>query len=57
MYTQDQGNNETISRGLLETNGRFLALTLSQSKWFVRRSAAVKWLAKRNVNPDGSRID
>lgn len=56
MHTQDMGNNESISRGLRETPQGYLALTYSQSKWFVRRSAAVKWLAKRGVNPDGSRI-
>jgi len=57
MHVQDMGNNESIARGLKETSQGYLALTYSQSKWFVRRSAAVKWLAKRNINPDGSLID
>ncbi len=49
MKTTDLGNNEHISRGLLEVEGGFLALTFTQSKNFKSRSAAVKWLAKRGV--------
>lgn len=56
MFTQDQGNNETISRGMKECNGRFLALTFSESKWFATRKGAEKWLERRNIRPDGTRI-
>lgn len=54
MHTQDQGNNETISRGIFELHGRFTALTFSESKTFKTRKGAEAWLAKRGYNPDGS---
>ena len=49
MQTLNQGNNEQISRGLVETPAGFLALTFSQSKTFKTRPAAIRWLAKRGV--------
>lgn len=49
MQTLNQGNNEQISRGLIETADGYLALTLAQSKTFKGRPAAVRWLAKRGV--------
>lgn len=49
MKNIDLGNNEQISRGLIEVDGGFLALTFTQSKNFKSRAAAVKWLAKRGV--------
>jgi len=49
MQTLNQGNNEQISRGLIETPDGFLALTFSQSKTFKTRPAAIRWLAKRGV--------
>lgn len=55
MHTQDQGNNETISRGIFELHGRFTALTFSESKTFRTRKGAEKWLAARGYNADGSR--
>lgn len=55
MHTQDQGNGEVISRGVFELHGRFTALTFSQSKTFSTRAGAVKWLAARGYNEDGSR--
>ena len=54
MRTQDQGNNETISRGIFELHGRFTALTFSESKTFKTRLGAEKWLAKRGIKPDGN---
>jgi hypothetical protein len=54
-HTQDQGNNETISRGIFELHGRFTALTFAESKTFKTRAGAEKWLAKRGYKPDGSR--
>ncbi len=56
MHVQDQGNNETISRGIFELHGRFTALTFSESKTFATRTGAEKWLAKRGYKADGSRI-
>jgi hypothetical protein len=55
MHTQDQGNNETISRGIFELHGKFTALTFSESKTFKTRKGAEAWLAARGYNPDGSR--
>lgn len=49
MQNLNQGNNEQISRGLVEAADGFLALTFTQSKSFKTRSAAVRWLAKRGV--------
>lgn len=49
MKSIDLGNNEKISRGMIEVDGGFLALTFTQSKNFKNRAAAVKWLAKRGV--------
>lgn len=55
MHTQDQGNNETISRGVFALHGRFTALTFAESKTFKTRKGAEAWLAQRGYNPDGSR--
>lgn len=49
MQALNQGNNEQISRGLVETADGFLALTFAQSKAFKSHAAAVRWLAKRGV--------
>lgn len=54
MHSQDQGNNETISRGICELHGRFTALTFAQSKTFKTRQGAERWLARRGITPDGS---
>jgi hypothetical protein len=56
MHTQDQGNNETISRGIFELHGKFTALNFSISKTFKTRKGAEKWLARFGINPDGSRM-
>lgn len=57
MHTQDQGNNETISRGISELHGRFTALTFAESKSFKTRKGAEAWLAKRGINADGSQAE
>lgn len=49
MQTLNRGNNEQVSRGLVETADGFMALTFTQSKTFKTRPAAVRWLAKRGV--------
>ena len=56
METQDLGNNETTSRGLTKVNGMYLALTYADSKWFKTQAGATKWLERRGIRPDGSRI-
>ncbi len=45
----DLGNNEQATRGLVKVADGFFALTLSDSKQFTNRAAAVRWLAKRGV--------
>lgn len=55
MHIQNQGNNETIGRGIFELHGQFTALTFSESKTFKTRKGAEAWLAKRGYNADGSR--
>ncbi len=49
MEMINQGNNEQISRGLVQNGSGYLALTFSQSKQFKSRAAAVKWLSQRGV--------
>ena len=53
MHTQDQGNGETISRGIFELHGRFTALTFSESKTFATRKGAAAWLARRGYDENG----
>ena len=53
MHTQDQGNNETVSRGVFELHGRCTALTFSESKTFKTRKGAVAWLRRRGYDKNG----
>ena len=53
----DLGNNESICRGMFKENdGTWTALTYSQSKNFKTEKGAEKWLQKRGLNKDGSKI-
>lgn len=61
IYTQDLGNNESLSRGVfLQNDGfdgtRYCAMTFSQSKAFSTQAGAVRWLAKRGYAADGRRL-
>lgn len=52
----DIGNNETISTGYRYMGEQgYLALTRIESKWFKTEAGAIKWLARRGYNADGSR--
>lgn len=54
----DLGNNETISQGLVaENDGSFTAMTFTQSKNFKTEAGAVRWLAKRNLDKYGNRVN
>lgn len=56
-YTQDTGNNESLTRGLFpQGDGTFLAMTFNKSKSFKTRRGAVKWLAVRGLESNGERI-
>ena len=55
MKTQDNGNNETISRGIAKTPNGFTALTFAESKTFKTYQGACRWLAKRGYLPSGGR--
>lgn len=57
MKTMNLGNNESLSRGMKQTPQGFLCLTYAESKWFKTAKGGAAWLAKRNINPDGSRIN
>jgi hypothetical protein len=59
IHTQDQGNNETISRGVFSMNRgeRWCAMTFSESKTFATKPGAVRWLAKRGYDENGKRLD
>lgn len=49
MKTINQGNNETLSRGVIaERDGTFTALGFSASKNFKTRAGAERWLARRS---------
>ena len=51
--TTDCGNNESAVRGVVQDADSFLALTFTDT--FKSYSGAVKWLAKRGYNADGTR--
>jgi len=56
-YTQDLGNNESLTRGLFPQNdGTYLAMTFSVSKSFKTLKGAAKWLRARGLTPTGERI-
>ena len=52
-YTIDLGNNESMSCGVFELNGKFTALLFSQSKTFKTRKGAVAWLARMGRDENG----
>jgi hypothetical protein len=52
----DMGNNETATIGIVKDGAGFLALTMSASKTFKTYAGAVKWLASRGYNANGSRL-
>jgi hypothetical protein len=57
-YTQDMGNNESLTRGLFpESNGDFVAMTFTESKTFKTRAGAVRWLAARGLDETGRSIE
>ena len=55
MKTQDNGNNETISRGIAPMPSGYVALTFSESRTFKTYKGACRWLAKRGYLPNGAR--
>jgi len=58
QYTQDMGNNESLTRGLFpEPNGDFMAMTFTESKPFKTRAGAVRWLAARGLDETGRSIE
>lgn len=53
----DLGNNEKVSIGIFkQSNGEFLALTRTQSKYFKTYRAAEAWLRKRGYTATGQKI-
>jgi hypothetical protein len=47
MKTLDLGNNETISKGIIENNdGTFTAITFTRSKNFKTRKGAERWIER-----------
>ena len=48
--TIDLGNNESVSRGVWpQPDGRFLAMTYTQSRTFKTRKGAEAWLARKTA--------
>lgn len=57
-YTQDMGNNESLTRGLFpQAGGDFVAMTFSESKTFKTRAGAERWLAVRGLDASGRSIE
>lgn len=57
-FTQDMGNNESLSRGLFpQSGGEFVAMTFTESKPFKTRVGAVRWLASRGIDETGRSIE
>lgn len=56
MTTIPMGNNETAGIGISAQGGRFIAVTLSASKWFKTYAGAVRWLADRGYNAEGGAL-
>jgi len=47
MKKLDLGNNETISKGIIDNgDGTFTAMTFTRSKTFKTRAGAERWLAR-----------
>jgi hypothetical protein len=56
MTTRHELDTKTLSTGIVpRSDGKFLALTLTQSKTLKTRKGAEKWLEARGYNPDGTR--
>ncbi len=48
--TLDLGNNESLSEGVFpQADGRFLAMTTTQSKWFATKGGAERWYARKTA--------
>lgn len=59
LTTRDLGNGETSSAGIdlpAHPGDKFTAQTHSSSASFKTLGGAVRWLARRNYDPDGTRI-
>lgn len=57
-YTQDMGNNESLTRGLFpQAGGGFISMTFSESKTFKTRAGAERWLAVRGLDASGCSIE
>lgn len=60
LQNHDLGNNESVVTGISHNPGAcgvgdWCALTRTQSKWFKTEAGAVRWLARRGYNTDGTR--
>ena len=60
MTRHDLGNNESYSTGMsgphVNQSIPYLAMTGVDSKWFMTRAGAVRWLAKRGYDENGKRL-
>lgn len=58
MKQTNSGNNESLKQGMVNNaDGTYTAMTFTQSKTFKTKAGAVKWLAQRGLNPDGSVLE
>lgn len=56
MTTTDFGNNEEMSRGIVQVGKTYVAMTFTQTRTFKTLSGAIKFLAKFGLNQYGERI-
>ncbi len=57
IVRHDLGNNESVGTGMQQqSDGMWLCLTRTQSKWLKTEKGAVAWLARRGYAPDGTRL-
>lgn len=56
MQTTDFGNNESMSRGIVEVDGQYLAMTFTKSRMFKTLNGAVRFLKRYGLDAYGNRI-
>jgi len=56
LTTRALGNNESVVTGIDAQAGGYMALTNSESQSFKTVGGAIRWLARRGYNADGTRM-
>lgn len=56
MKVTDFGNNEQMSRGIVEVDGQYVAMTLTKTQVFKTLNGAVRFLKRYNLDAHGNRL-